>query len=152
MHGVLLSLHAFMHIDIEIKNERMRYHSICTVNTTHHAMSHPPLLTPTQAATHPPPTLTTYSLHITTSNSRHAATDALVCTELIGSSSTSGRMVLGQGREGAFGRGCCDVFEVTCWDVGQVKALVLGHDGTGRDDGVGFVLVWFVGCMTACGV
>eukprot|EP01123_Difflugia_compressa_P005057 TRINITY_DN1661_c0_g1_i1.p1 TRINITY_DN1661_c0_g1~~TRINITY_DN1661_c0_g1_i1.p1 ORF type:complete len:960 (-),score=248.52 TRINITY_DN1661_c0_g1_i1:25-2904(-) len=78
--------------------------------------------------------LITYSVTITTGTCRGAGTDSEVFIILYGKKKDSGKRLLG-GPGSTFERGKTDTFELKCGDLGDVKRIRIGHDGTGIGSG-----------------
>jgi len=74
---------------------------------------------------------------VTTGNCRGAGTDANVFATLYGPKRDSGKHSL-EGTGNLFERGKTDKFNIQCVDLGKLKRLRIGHDGTGLGDG------WFL--------
>lgn len=80
-----------------------------------------------------PPTSSTWDIHIITSDTRGAGTDANVTLQVHGSEASSHAIPLGD-NVANFEQGEEDVFagvEVRGCDVGSVEGVTLSHDGTG---------------------
>ena len=72
-----------------------------------------------------------YELRVHTSDVRGASTDASVWVALVGERSRTRRVELSSDAEVCFVRAGTDVFEVEGRDLGDLSALVIGHDGRG---------------------
>lgn len=65
-----------------------------------------------------------------------AGTDAAVWVELHGAGSTSsGRLLLASADPDCFARARAATFELSCPALGELKELVIGHDGRGPGSG-----------------
>jgi hypothetical protein len=83
---------------------------------------------------------TTYTVHVVTGDIFNAGTDANVHIVLFGTSSDTGALKLteSQSFRNKFERGHIDVFKVEALEIGDIKKVRIGHDGTGPSSG------WFL--------
>lgn len=70
----------------------------------------------------------TYTIHVYTTETRGAGTIANVFIDVHGDKAFSGKVLLENAADN-FTRGKHDVFELTCRELGDIKEVVLGHDG-----------------------
>lgn len=80
---------------------------------------------------------TTYNVYVTTSNISGAGTDANVYIQLFGEKQDSGKLKLETSKtnKNKFERGQTDLFEIKESDVGALRKIRIGHDGTGFGSG-----------------
>ncbi|XP_071988971.1 lipoxygenase homology domain-containing protein 1 isoform X1 [Engystomops pustulosus] len=81
--------------------------------------------------------LVNYEVIVTTGNVRGAGTNANVFMQLYGDRGKTEETSL-RSRSNDFERGAVDIFKIEALDVGQIRKLRIGHDGTGFGDG------WFL--------
>lgn len=84
------------------------------------------------------PALTiTYNITVVTSDIRGAGTDANVFIQLYGERNDSGRhdLKFSKTNKNKFETGQTDVFDVKVSDVGDLRKIKIGHDGSGFGDG-----------------
>ena len=80
---------------------------------------------------------TTYNVSVVTSDVRGAGTDARVYIQLFGDRSDSGKVPLETSKtnRNKFERGQTDLFEIKESDVGDIRKIRIGHDGSGPGAG-----------------
>jgi len=81
--------------------------------------------------------IVTYKITTVTGNVRGAGTDANVFIQLFGDKGETGEIKL-EGAKNCFERGQKDTFGVTVVDLGELKKVRIGHDGSGFGSG------WFL--------
>jgi hypothetical protein len=81
--------------------------------------------------------LVRYKVAVTTGDRRGAGTDANVFITIFGENGDSGEQKL-SGARNCFERNKTDVFGVECVDLGKIRKIRIGHDGTG------FGAAWFL--------
>lgn len=82
-----------------------------------------------------------YSFKIVTGDVKNAGTDAKVYACVFGENGDTGNLVFPTNKE-YFEKGRTDVFKIKGKDVGAIKKLRIGHDGTGVGAG------WFLASIT----
>jgi hypothetical protein len=80
---------------------------------------------------------TTYIISVVTSDIKNAGTDAAVYIQLYGDKNDSGKVPLetSKSNKNKFERNQTDVFEIKESDVGDIRKIRIGHDGTGPGSG-----------------
>ncbi|XP_060561299.1 lipoxygenase homology domain-containing protein 1-like [Ruditapes philippinarum] len=83
---------------------------------------------------------TSYHIHVKTGDVAGAGTDANVYLIIYGAKGDTGQLMLRQSAsfKNKFERGKTDVFKIRATDIGQIKRIKVGHDGTSLNDG------WFL--------
>lgn len=83
---------------------------------------------------------TSYHIHVKTGDVSSAGTDANVYLIIFGAKGDTGQLMLRQSAsfKNKFERGKTDVFKIEATDIGQIKRIKVGHDGTSIGDG------WFL--------
>ena len=76
---------------------------------------------------------TSYVISVATGNERNAGTDADVFIILFGSKDDTGKLMLRESEsfKNKFERGHTDIFRIEALDIGAIKKIRIGHDGSG---------------------